>query len=278
MGKVEALKIEVELDLANTQAQLGHATAASMILVHLDKTLPRSGRLRMQLSKLRQLLDARQREARQRSASEVEGPPQRTSSEAAGDRRKRLAFWRDAREQHHREEQEKRRRQDEDDSDPARAVAASMDHTTVATAASATADDEVQCLGESSRAERNGRVPVVDLEEADQAAAPRSAAAPAPDPQAASSSSSLPAPSSSSSASVAAADGAVEEVGGLAGIVKHIPVPVQQAALGWCKTTDTASVQLIVELDQVDEFVDALGVKRGGNNDLVVRRRLAALL
>ena len=52
---------------------------------------------------------------------------------------------------------------------------------------------------------------------------------------------------------------------------------MQEAAQKWCEETDTASMHLVVELQMVDAFVDALGLKKGGNNERAVRQRLEAL-
>ena len=60
-------------------------------------------------------------------------------------------------------------------------------------------------------------------------------------------------------------------------MVRNLPPSVQEAAQKWCEETDTASMHLVVELHMVDALVDALGLKKGGNNERAVRQRLEAL-
>ena len=69
----------------------------------------------------------------------------------------------------------------------------------------------------------------------------------------------------------------IVEVEGLAAVVKNLPSAVREAACAWCEETDTASMHLVVELNKVDAFVNALRLKKSGNNEQAVRQRLAAL-
>ena len=94
-----------------------------------------------------------------------------------------------------------------------------------------------------------------------------------PDTSAATSSSGSTAPAAAA-ASTSYESAPIE---GLAHVVRNLPPSVQEAAQKWCEETDTASMHLVVELQMVDALVDALGLKKGGNNERAVRQRLEAL-
>ena len=64
-------------------------------------------------------------------------------------------------------------------------------------------------------------------------------------------------------------------VEGLVGLVAHLPPRSQTAAYQWCVESDTWSVAVIVELGQEEAILAALGLKPGGNSELIVRKRLS---
>jgi hypothetical protein len=64
---------------------------------------------------------------------------------------------------------------------------------------------------------------------------------------------------------------------GLAALVEYLAPEMQDAALQWCLVSDTPSVQLLVLMEQDEAFIAALGVQPGGNADLLLRERLAAV-
>ena len=70
---------------------------------------------------------------------------------------------------------------------------------------------------------------------------------------------------------------AASHIEGFEAGLKHLPPETREAARRWCQETDTASMHLVVELNLMDAFIGALGVKEGGNNEQAVRQRLAAL-
>ena len=61
----------------------------------------------------------------------------------------------------------------------------------------------------------------------------------------------------------------------LVGLVAHLPPRSQTAAYQWCVESDTWSVAVIVELGQEEAILAALGLKPGGNSELIVRKRLS---
>ena len=63
---------------------------------------------------------------------------------------------------------------------------------------------------------------------------------------------------------------------GLCALVKFLAPETQAAALAWCIEMDTSSVEVIVAVEADDAFVSALGLKPGGLNMGLVRKRLAA--
>ena len=51
----------------------------------------------------------------------------------------------------------------------------------------------------------------------------------------------------------------------------------QAAAVKWCEETDTDSMEVVVLLDQDDEFVTALSLKPAGNSEVLLRKKLDTL-
>ena len=70
---------------------------------------------------------------------------------------------------------------------------------------------------------------------------------------------------------------ALAGVTGLAALVETMYASVGRAALAWCTASDVDDVRQIVAAGQVDAFVQACGVKRGGTKERILRTRLAQL-
>ena len=162
--KVERLQTEAQLDQANTLVRMRKLLDAGKILRELEELVPRTSqpRLRSQLDHLNGLIAAARK-------TNYDGPPQLASEEAAPERRKRLLKRQVARDQQLQLEEEGKR--------PRIATTAAASSST---ADSSTADsDDVQFMGQSSRADREARVPVVDLD----ADGPAQGLQPQPPPQ-----------------------------------------------------------------------------------------------
>ena len=70
---------------------------------------------------------------------------------------------------------------------------------------------------------------------------------------------------------------ALRVVTGLARLTDTMYASVGRPALVWCTANDVDDVRQIVAAEQVDAFVGACGVKRGGTKERILRMRLAAL-
>lgn len=66
-------------------------------------------------------------------------------------------------------------------------------------------------------------------------------------------------------------------IDGLEGLMAGLPAHVKTAAARWCAQTDTGTVQVLLYLHQEEEFIRALPLKAGGNNETLVRERLVQL-
>ena len=153
-------------------------------------------------------------------------------------------------------------------------------HQTTSTLGKRPAEDEVQVVGSRTREERDRqlRANAIDVDEQppvgkrakrESAASSSSATSSTVTPTAA-----MPSARTPATVATSAGPSAIE---GLEKLLENLPAEMIQAAQHWCEQTDTSSVHLIVELALTDEFVAALGVKKGGNNERAVQQRLAAL-
>ena len=67
----------------------------------------------------------------------------------------------------------------------------------------------------------------------------------------------------------------LDDVDGLAELLRGLPEEVQSAAFAWCVEMDCISVGLIFEAEQEDAFVEALSLNPHGVVAMAIRKRLA---
>ena len=65
-------------------------------------------------------------------------------------------------------------------------------------------------------------------------------------------------------------------VDGLDELMMNFSAGIQKAALDWCTHTDTCSVDIILLLNQDDEFITAIGLQLEGNSAALLKKRFAA--
>ena len=86
-----------------------------------------------------------------------------------------------------------------------------------------------------------------------------------------------PPPRRGGSSSASAGVEGLERVGGLAKLVTHLSADHQAAALKWCEDNDADTVEGICLAEMDDAFVASMSLKAGGVNEVMVRKRLAAI-
>ena len=125
--------------------------------------------------------------------------------------------------------------------------------------------DDVVLTGERTREERDaeGRKRAIDLDSVAGSASkhPKAEAAAA----------------SSSENSGAAPCTELDKVDGLAKLLAHLSADHRAMALKWCVDHDADSVNVIVLMEMDDEFVASMGLKVGGLNERLLRKRLAVI-
>jgi len=67
------------------------------------------------------------------------------------------------------------------------------------------------------------------------------------------------------------------KVAGLAQLVAHLSANHQAMALKWCEENDADSVHAIVMTEMDDAFIASMSLKVGGVNEVLLRKRLAAI-